>query len=203
MMSEMLSREGSLVGKLTLERHRSQLATVAKVRADRLTQVQHMVALDARIRMDRQTEIMLAKATRAAVVQAVNTLTTKPRSRPLPVSSLQAAGVVGSAAAPPLVPPANANGDSTAATNSIPEGAAASTENLRSIGARAKQLLTPALKREGAKVGLLGRIKQGARGGGSGDQPQAAAASNAAPSASGSGASPNRYMERQEKEVCR
>ena len=69
MMSEMLSREGALVGKLTLERHRTQLATAAKVRADRFTQVQHMSALDARIRMDRQTEIMLAKATRAAVVQ--------------------------------------------------------------------------------------------------------------------------------------
>ena len=132
------------------------------------------------------------------LLQAVQILTTKPRKRPLPVSSLQAAGVV----APPAPAASDAPPAASANGSDIPQGAAASIENLRGLGARARQLLTPALAQGGMKTGLLGRIKQGGGGGGLAEPtPRSAPPPPPGPAA----ASPNRYMERQEREVrlCR
>jgi len=115
---------------------------------------------------------------------------------------LQAAGVVApSAPAASDAPPAASN---AADGSDIPQGAAASIENLRGLGARARQLLMPALAQGGGtKTGLLGRIKQGGNGGGPAE-PTPRPAPPPPPPAS-AGASPNRYMERQEREVrpCR
>jgi hypothetical protein len=210
MMSEMLARESALVGKLTLERHSTQLATAAKVRADRLTQVQHMAALDARIKMDRQTDVMLAKAARTAVAHAVGTLTSRPGKRPSlpqqPSAGGDAAGAVGASSVGSGAA-AGASASEAAPAPPIPQGVAASTENLHSLAARAKTLLRPQSPRAAsgrqAAAGLLGRLKQGASGGGTSvaavpPPPPAAASGNPA----GVRASPSsRFADRAAKAV--
>jgi hypothetical protein len=189
MMSEMLAREGALVGKLTLERHTTQLATAAKVRADRLTQVQHMQALDARIKMDRKTDVMIARAARTAVASAVGTLTSR---------RAKLVGGAGSAS-------------STAEPAAIPQGVAASSEDLHSLAARAKMLLVPGSSSAGGSgrtSGLLGRMrKQALAATAAAPRPNPApspprpVAAPAGAAATAAGGTPNRFMERQARVV--